>query len=185
MSRTEQLAHWVELNHTGQIKRYTGQPVFSHLATVAEMAKPVVFMGYEIGLCHDLLEDTDTTANQLVETLTGFGYGIAEARYIADSVTELTDVYVPSAYPHLGKKARKEKEAIRLQTISAAAQTIKYCDLIDNMQVVIQYEERQVVAEYLRKKKLLIESMVKGDERLRHMALQVIKKARPAASPKT
>ena len=173
MKPDEQLTAWVEAKHKGQIKKYTGKPYINHLLTVAEMAKPVTMLGYEIGLCHDLLEDTDTSENELFETLLGFGYDDMEANYITVRVVELTDVFTADAYPGLTRDERKEREAARTFTISPGAQTVKYCDLIDNMQTVIKYDQKNA-QQYLHKKALLLNSLVAGDRATRQKALDVI-----------
>jgi len=171
----ELLTQWVAKKHRRQTKKYTGDPYFTHLESVAAMAKPATLMGYEIGLCHDILEDTSVTRNELFEALLDFGYNDMEANYITVRVVELTDVFKSSSYPGLNRVERKEKEAQRLMTISPGAQTVKYCDLIDNMPLVIKYDEEHAI-EYLRKKKLLLAGMVDGDKSLRKTAMGIIEK---------
>jgi len=39
--------------------RLSGKPYITHLVFVSEMAGASVSFGYEIGLCHDLLEDLE------------------------------------------------------------------------------------------------------------------------------
>ena len=173
MKHVEQLANWVADKHRGQLIRDTEEPYFMHLLAVAEMAGPATLLGYEIGLCHDLLEDTSATENELHEALVSFNYDKTDADYITACVVELTDVYTSAAYPHLGKKARKEKEALRLSAISAAAQTVKYCDLIYNINWVMQHD-RKHAARYLKRKKHLITCMAAGDKGLRQKALETI-----------
>lgn len=169
----ELLAQWVAKKHKGQTKKYTGDPYFMHLEAVAAMAKQVTLMGCEIGLCHDILEDTPVTRNELFEALLEFGYNDMEANYITIRVVELTDVFKASAYPGLSRIDRKEKEARRMMTISPGAQSVKYCDLIYNMPLVVKYDKEHA-GEYLRKKKLLLEGMVDGDKGLREQAIGII-----------
>jgi len=173
MKPAEQLANWVEEKHRGQLIRDTEEPYFMHLIVVAEMAGPAISLGYEIGLCHDLLEDTSTTKDELNQALTGFNYAKTDADHITACVVELTDVYTSAAYPHLGKKARKEKEALRLSAISPAAQTVKYCDLIYNINWMLHHD-RKHAAKYLKRKKHLVTCMSEGDEGLRQKALETI-----------
>jgi (p)ppGpp synthase/HD superfamily hydrolase len=173
MTAQDLLARWVRLKHSGQIKKYNGKPYYTHLYNVAKLARQATPFGYEIGLCHDLLEDTATTPNELLAGLLSFGYPPGDANYIANVVVELTDVFTSAAYPSLSREMRKEKEEFRLRTISACAQTIKYADLIDNMKLVIEYDPEHA-PRYLEKKRLLLQSMNKGDEALREQALQII-----------
>src|SRR5579862_5899348 len=130
MKAVGRLAHWVQKKHRGQLIKHTGDSYFTHLIAVAEMAGPVTLWGYEIGLCHDLLEDTETSREELLTTLIRFNYNTNEAEYITNKVAELTDEFTADAYPDLSREIRKEKEALRLCRISAGAQTVKYADLI-------------------------------------------------------
>ncbi|WPU91541.1 hypothetical protein SNE25_19670 [Mucilaginibacter sabulilitoris] len=169
------LTRWVKLKYEGNLIKRSGEPYFTHLAAVAKMAQFAACMGYETGLCHDLLEDTSTTENELLNALTSFGYTRSEAGYIANCVVELTDVFTPDVYPHLSKKKRKAKEGLRLTTISPEAQTIKYCDLIDNISWVMQYDKKHA-SKYLLKKQRLLSAMMNGDKELYQKALNKIKK---------
>ena len=173
MKPAEQLANWVEEKHRGQLIRDTEEPYFMHLVAVAEMAGPATSLGYEIGLCHDLLEDTPVTKDELHEALISFNYAKTDADHITACVAELTDVYTSAAYPYLGKKARKEKEALRLSAISADAQTVKYCDLIYNINWMLHHD-RKHAAKYLKRKKHLVTCMAAGDKGLRQKAFDII-----------
>lgn len=173
MKPKEQLAVWVSVKHLGQVIRRTDQPYFKHLKTVAALAGAVVELGYEIGLCHDLLEDTGTTEAELVSALLSFGYNDDQSRLISGCVVELTDVFTASAYPDLGKAERKKRESARLATISATAQTVKYGDLIDNINWVLAHDKKHV-KKYLEKKKLLLTDLNRGDESLRQQAFNAI-----------
>jgi hypothetical protein len=139
------------------------------------MAAPLVLFGYEIGLCHDLLEDTTTTAEELRATLTGFGYDAEDAGYITLTVVELTDVYTPEAFPGLKKQERKEREAKRLVDVSSAAQTVKYCDLADNIKWVLQHHNREHAVHYLEKKEQLVMALNAGNPAMRRNVLHIIR----------
>lgn len=173
MIRTERLAAWIALQHDGQIIRHTTEPYFNHLRAVAEMAGPLLALGYEIGLCHDLLEDTGTTSTELFDALLSFGYTDAEAQLVTDCAIELTDVYTRAAYPDLSKSERKARESARLLHISPAAQTVKYGDLIYNMDWVVKYDHKHA-RKYLLKKQSLLTNLVQGDKGLRQQALDKI-----------
>ena len=151
MTPAEKLTDWVAARHKGQVKKYNGEPYFIHVLAVAQVAKPATMLGYEIGLCHDLLEDTPTTENELFETLLGFGYDDMEANYITIRVVELTDIFTAATYPGLSRAERKAKEASRLATISAGAQTVKYCDMLYNMDLVLRYDKPNA-DQYLKKR---------------------------------
>lgn len=171
MNCTDQLIEWIKQQHEGQQIRGTTEPYINHLIAVAEMAA-LVPLGYEIGLCHDLLEETEVSKTELYSALTGFGYSNQEADFILNCTIELTDVFTKKAYPDLTKKIRKEREAARLVTISSAAQTIKYGDLIYNIAWMLKYDLRHA-GKYLRKKQLLLMSMTNGDRNLHRKALKM------------
>ena len=166
--------HWVKQQHKGQKIKASGKPYFSHLITVAEMADPATLLGFEIGLCHDLLEDTKTNITDLKSALNACGYTPEENTHIATCVIELTDVFTKKSYSDLTKSARKAKEAERLATISGAAQTVKYCDLIYNIHWMIAYDKKHL-KKYLTKKMLLLDRLDKGDKGLRQKARELIK----------
>ncbi len=173
MKSAERLAEWVEQKHRGQVKKYSGEPYFNHVLEVAELAKPIITLGYEIGLCHDLLEDTNTSEHELYQALLGFNYNPDEARHVTDCVVELTDVFTAVAYPFLSRERRKGREAARLLTISTDAQTVKYCDLLTNIPLVMRYDKNRA-PEYLRKKEILVRKLYKGNSDLREKTLALI-----------
>ena len=176
MTPAEQLTDWVMHRHQGQLIRKTNDPYFYHLFAVAEMAGPLTRLGYEIGLCHDLLEDTPTTAKDLLQALINFGYTGEEAGYITGCVVELTEVFTLALYPALSKKERREKEAARLAAISPGAQTVKYADLLYNIGWVLQYTPKKA-KKYLKRKERLVSRMINGDAGLRHQTLETIRQA--------
>jgi (p)ppGpp synthase/HD superfamily hydrolase len=169
----DQLTKWVAEKHSGQLIRRTSEPYFNHLAAVALMSVTVLKLGYEIGLCHDLLEDTDTTTEELLATLLQLGYSHASAIYITGCVVELTDKFTKTAYPQLKKKKRKKMEAARLLRLSPSAQTVKYADLIYNAEWVLRYDLKQA-GKYLLKKKRLLLALTEGDPSLREQAINVM-----------
>jgi len=167
------LRDWVREQHEGQIIPKNGYPYFTHLSAVAALAGGVVRLGDEIGLCHDLLEDTEITAGTLNEVLLSFGYSQTDSEIITTCVVELTDVYTVSAFGELKKNERKQLEAKRLITISSRVQTVKYADLIDNIGWVLTFD-KQAAKKYLKKKLTLLKDLNKGDRGLWLMAMKLI-----------
>lgn len=167
------LLAWIKEKHHGQLIRLTDEPYVNHLLFVAEKAGAAIPLGYEIGLCHDLLEKTDTTANQLNKKLLSFGYPEIQALHITGCVVELTDVFTRKAFPELRKKERKKKEAARLAGISTDAQTVKYADLLYNINWTVTHDKKNM-ADYLHRKQKLIVSMTNGNELLRCEVLSLI-----------
>lgn len=172
MNRTDKLLNWIKQQHEGQLIRHTTEPYINHLMEVAELGT-VIPLGYEIGLCHDLFEETETTKIDLYSALTVFGYTKQEADFILNCTVELTDVFTKKNYPDLKKKARKAREVARLTTISSAAQTVKYGDLIYNITWVLKHD-LQHAGKYMRKKQQLLTSLKNGEQDLYRSALRII-----------
>lgn len=169
------LRGWIEERYSGRRIRISGEPCFTHLIFVAELAAKAIPFGYETGLCHDLLEDTGMPAKGLYNKLLEFQYPEHHAQYITDIVVELTDVFTKAAYPEMSKKKRKKQEAKRHINISRAAQTVKYADLIYNINWMLKYEPRKT-QKYLEKKKKLMDQLTAGDSDLYRMVTETISK---------
>ena len=171
MNRQKLLIDWVKKQHEGQLIRRTDEPYLNHLTAVADLAD-VIPLGYEIGLCHDLFENTAVKETVLLSVLAVFGYEVNEATFINNRVSELTNVFTKKNYPDLDKKTRKRNEADRLAKISSAAQTVKYADLMYNMDWMLNYDKKHA-KNYLYMKRSLLLKMNDGD---RILLSQVIKK---------
>eukprot|EP01037_Dinobryon_pediforme_P011471 gene11471-11565_t len=118
--------------HGDQKRKYTGDPYVNHLIAVAEMADGRCEFGWEIGLCHDLFEDTTCNLPDLYEALQQFGYDEPSADFICDRVDDLTDVYTAENSPELNRKHRKHLEALRLHYIHPDSQTDEFYALSDH-----------------------------------------------------
>lgn len=164
------------LKHENQKRKYTGDPYHFHLQSVAKMADEKCRLGYEIGLCHDLLEDTETTHDELYLALRRFGYSTQDADFITARVIELTDVYTHKVYPELNRTNRKSLESKRLHKIHPCAQTVKYCDLIDNTASIVEYDKGFAV-KYLSEKQDILSGMNKGNQNMFEKCKISLKKA--------
>lgn len=168
------LLAFVHISHFPQKRKYTGEPYTNHLRNVAEMAeKYVLYLGFEIGLCHDLFEDTNVSAKELADYLLRIGYNSEQTAFIVNGVIDLTDVYTSEAYPNLNRKARKQLECERLSLISANSQSIKYCDLIDNTSSITKHDP-SFAKVYLREKFDLLRVMDVGDNDLYNLAVKSV-----------
>ncbi|PTR00098.1 HD domain-containing protein [Mucilaginibacter yixingensis] len=170
--RTEALTVWVAEKYAGHLIPLSGEPYFSHCLAVAQTVAPYIILGCEAGLCHDLLEDHITTAEALRTALLAFAYTVPETEQIVAMVNELSDVFHPDNYSDTGKKKLRWLETQRLATISSAAQTIKYADLIDNAIWVRQHEPHKW-QRYANRKRKLLHLLDKGDPILRQQALGI------------
>lgn len=163
---------WVAGKYAGHVIPISGEPYCSHCLAVAKTAASYVTFGYEAGLCHDLIEDNITTVEGLRRALLAAGFNIAETEEIIALVIELSDVFKPENFPDWSKKELRRLEAHRLASISSAAQTIKYADLIDNAAWVRQFEPHKW-PRYARRKLKLLAALDKGSQELYPQALEV------------
>ena len=164
------LFEWVKQQHGSQVRKYTGEPYCNHLERVATL---LYAMGHEnlieIALCHDLLEDTETTEDTLVNTLLLLSYDLKQIGFIRRGVVALTDQFTMEAYPDTNRKSRKMWETMRLKTILPEYQTVKYADLIDNTSSIVQYD-KNFAKIYLEEKRVLLEGMKAGCKELYELA---------------
>jgi (p)ppGpp synthase/HD superfamily hydrolase len=148
--------------HAGQFRKYTGEPYFTHCENVANMVirKAQKEDCVEVGLVglvaaaylHDVLEDTDTDREELNHY---FGEAITKI------VHELTDFYTPENFPFMNREERKWHEANRLhvaQAYVAGVKVIKWCDLIDNTNSIVEHDPKFAIV-YLREKAQVLEQL--------------------------
>jgi guanosine-3',5'-bis(diphosphate) 3'-pyrophosphohydrolase len=123
-------------------------------------------------LLHDVIEDTDVTAEQLLDFLQPV-MGEKQAKRTAQLVKELTDVYIKDKYPQWNRRKRKSKETERLASVSAEAQTIKYADITDNSLSIMNAED-DFMTVYLKEARQLLNAMTKGNTSLRQRAIETV-----------
>lgn len=139
--------------HGDQKRKYTGEPYINHCVSVACLtlsAKDFHPDMYVAAVLHDVLEDTVITTRDIVRA---FG------PYVAGMVVELTDVSKPSDG---NRAARKALDKAHLAQASAAAQTIKVCDLIDNTASIIAHDPK-FARVYLAEKRALLGVLTRAD----------------------
>lgn len=140
-NQQEKLFDIVKEYHSGQVRKYTGDPYHTHLYNVAELVSLHVTNTIEVALCHDLLEDTKCTAEALYSHLVkdcNFSPGYSTS--IVFGVKNLTDKYTHEAFPQMNRAERKQNEAYRLSFTGGDCQSIKYADLIDNTRSIVLYD---------------------------------------------
>lgn len=147
--RQQVLFDWVKIQHGTQVRKYTGEPYWTHLLSVATIVSQLESKNsrneIEIALCHDLLEDTKVDRYLLESTLFGFGYRQMEVTRIITGVVDLTDEYTHEKYPDSNREARKAMEANRLALIQPYSQTVKYADIIDNLESIVEHDPKFAV----------------------------------------
>ena len=109
---------FVKLQHGEQKRKYTHEPYWHHVKSVAEIVSEYEPSGIEIALCHDLFEDTQCTFTQLHNSLLSFGY-VREDAYDFVSIDTFADYY------NLDKS--KAEKAIRIgRTINEQRHKLKH-----------------------------------------------------------
>jgi (p)ppGpp synthase/HD superfamily hydrolase len=145
MDLTEQqwnLFDFVKEQHQDQLRKYTGEPYFVHLLRVAEILSQysIENMELEIALCHDLLERTSCSKQELVNKFKELGYDLFSRSGIAKGVYDLTNLYSEQNYPNQSRTERKRLEADRLLDIEPFSQTVMYAELIDNIPAITKFD---------------------------------------------
>lgn len=117
--------------HGEQMRKFTEEPYIEHPKRVAEIVRTVPHTSEMIAAAylHDVVEDTSVGIEEIQER---FGAKVAKL------VEELTDEYMKVNYPHLNRRARKDREVERQAKISEEAKTIKLADVIDNTPDIVK-----------------------------------------------
>ena len=165
---------FAENAHGDQQRKYADEKYIEHPLRVMTTCKD---HGYSLpvlaaAILHDVLEDTDTTPTQIKEFLLTV-MNERDASYTLDLVIQLTDVFTKHQYPRLNRRGRKTREATRMETISAEAQTVKYADIIDNAREIVEHDP-DFAPVFLRECRSLVKRMKKGNKHLREKAIKVL-----------
>ncbi len=137
--------------HTGQVRKYTGEPYIIHpeevagIVAEAGLPPPVVAAAW----LHDVIEDCGVTAEEIAAEIS------AE---VARLVLEVTDVSRPGDGSRL---VRKRLDRDHLATASAEGQSIKLADLISNTASIVE-RDPGFARVYLREKDELLEVLTRG-----------------------
>lgn len=134
------LLEFVKEKHGDQKRKYSFEPYWNHVFSVAQRVARYEPSGIEPALCHDLLEDTNCTQEELHNFLEEIHYSSEDAELICSVVQELTDEFTHENYPELNRAERNKLEAKRLGQASYLAQSIKYADIADNVSSVAEHD---------------------------------------------
>jgi (p)ppGpp synthase/HD superfamily hydrolase len=148
--------------HTGQVRKYTGEPYFTHCEEVAALVKEVGGSADMVAAAylHDVVEDTDWTLHEM-EMI----FGPIVARYVA---------YLTNAELVFGNSAeRKALDIARLALAPPEVQTIKLADLISNTRTIEKYDPKFAKV-YMREKNDLLVVLTKGDATLLRRARAIV-----------
>jgi (p)ppGpp synthase/HD superfamily hydrolase len=146
---------FASMRHTGQVRKYTGEPYVNHLLGVVRLVSGIGASDEMIAAAwlHDVLEDTETNVAELIDL---FGEDVTML------VVALTDQYTKETWPNFNRAQRKEMERKRLAKVSPNAQTIKVADLIDNTSTIVERDPK-FAKTYLEEKRLLLEVLTKAN----------------------
>lgn len=151
--------------HKDQVRKYTGEPYFNHLAEVVAITMSVGWQNefevhtdkvMAVAWLHDVVEDTEVGDNPFV-IYTKFGYDVDHGVWF------LTDI------DEGNRKQRKEATRKRLSYAPGWIQTIKCADLISNATSIIKHDPKFAPV-FCGEAVMLLDVMDKADERLRDMA---------------
>lgn len=152
--------------HGDQTRKYTPDQYIVHPIRVMEICSRFTDNKSILAaaLLHDVLEDTCTDKDDIRNFLQTVMTQDAAAETLK-MVEELTDVYVKKDYPQWNRRKRKRMEIERMRHISAAAQTIKYADIIDNCREIVSHDP-DFARVFLRECNALLKNLDKGNKEL-------------------
>ena len=150
--------------HSGQTRKYTGEPYIEHPAAVAAIVASVRHTSAQVAAAwlHDVVEDTIVTLDDMRSY---FGPEVAGLVYW------LTDV----SRPQDGNRAtRKALDRAHIAKAPPAAKTVKLADLIDNTSSIVA-RDPDFAKVYLREKALLLDVLREGDATLWQRAADLVR----------
>jgi (p)ppGpp synthase/HD superfamily hydrolase len=145
--------------HTGQVRKYTGEPYIVHPARVAALVASVTNDNNVIAAAwlHDVVEDTTITLEEL-------------RQYFNDEVCRLvSEVTNVTTLADGNRATRKALERKHLATASPDAQTIKLVDILDNVGSIF-INDPGFAKIYLAEKRAVLDILTAGDANLWSLA---------------
>lgn len=130
----EHTTMWGAMKHKGQVRKYTGEPYFTHCEAVAELVKehfenvlntPVREETYAAALLHDTVEDTNATIEEIEEI-----FGETVARYVW---------YLTKPPAFVGNRARRK--SVYNAYLAQAPEDVKIIKFFDMMHNSTSIEE--------------------------------------------
>jgi guanosine-3',5'-bis(diphosphate) 3'-pyrophosphohydrolase len=147
--------------HKDQVRKYTGNPYWTHLAEVAGIVATLVLQlnvsapsAIAVAWLHDCAEEQGITPSALEDE---FGETI------------MTGVMLLSDLETGNRADRKAASRARLAAAPGWVQTIKVADLISNTSSIVKHDPKFAVT-YLEEKRLLLDALTKADPRLVEIA---------------
>lgn len=169
-----QIRDFADQAHGDQTRKYSPDRYIVHPTRVMEICRRYTNDRAILAaaLLHDVLEDTPVQKESLEEFLQKV-MDQNQAQRTLKLVVELTDIYVKENFPQWNRRKRKTKEAERMETISAEAQTIKYADIIDNSAEIAEHDP-EFAKKFLDECRILLKKMKKGNGQLYQRAVDTV-----------
>jgi (p)ppGpp synthase/HD superfamily hydrolase len=173
----EKVKMFADEAHGDQMRKYVDERYIVHPIRVMEIVRDYnqALPLLSAALLHDVLEDTSVTHEELKYFLDSvMNQEDSDKTYVL--VKELTDEFIKANYPKLNRRTRRTREAERLAEASLDAHTIKYADIIDNVNDISQHDKDFALV-YIRESKQLLSHITKGDPELYSRAMEVVNEA--------
>lgn len=156
--------------HHGQ-KRKDGEDYFDHCIEVAAIAsffcsaEPFIA---EIGICHDLFEDTSISYRYLLDMMIVYGYSREQAVIVCDAVKCLS--CPESSHTRAVKKARYARQVAEG---SSAVQNAKIADIVSNF-LSTGVHTPEFLARYVEEKRYQISLLREVNPALKELATLLV-----------
>lgn len=163
LGKIEQAQLFCEKAHSGQVRKYTGEPYAVHPKAVALIVAEVTADADMIcaALLHDVVEDTPVTFTEIFEKFGG---------RVMQLVSEVTNI---SKKSDGSRKERKQIDRNFLAKASGDAQTIKLADIMDNIVSIVSHDPKFAKL-YLNEKAQLLYVLTKGNMQLQTKAKDLV-----------
>lgn len=163
--------------HGEQTRKYSPERYIEHpkrvMATVRQYTNDIAMLA--AALLHDVLEDTSVTVGE-IRTFLADLVDTDTVERTAVLVQELTDVYVKKNYPTWNRRRRMAAEMVRIEKNSPDAQTIKYADIMDNCDSIVD-RDHEFAGVFLNECRALLQRINKGNPALYQRAVQRVDNA--------
>ena len=153
--------------HTGQVRKYTGEPYINHPVEVMNIVKSVPHTEDMLcaALLHDVVEDCGVTLNEINDI-----FGVE----VCFMVNDLSDLSIPEDG---NRVKRKEIDRVWISRAERTSKTIKLADLISNSKSILEHD-KDFAKVYIKEKELLLEVLTEGDPTLYAQAKDIVKRAK-------
>jgi len=160
--RQQKLYGIIKKAHSKQKRKGFNKDYFGHVKHVAFASKDNLY-GFEIGLCHDVIEDKEFTGYTLVvlkQKLIFCDYLPTEINTILRGVKALINIYTHEAFPKLNKNDRSILEAHSLASEAARHIAYKVEDCLHNCSEWEQLKDLKYAMKYVKWKLIFVNQVL-------------------------